>query len=308
MRVALLLSLLTLAALAQAEPVRVFASVLPIKTFVEKVGGEHVDARSMVRPGYSPHTYEPTPQQIAALAGTRLYVRTGLPFEEPWMPRIRSANPAMEVLDARSGMALRTLEAHDHDEDHHGHEHGHHDHGHAKHQHRHGKTQAHGTDEPDPHLWTSPPLAARIAERIRDRLSALDPANAADYERNYRTFAAELETLDAEIHALLDPLKHRRFMVFHPAWGYFADNYGLTQVPIEREGKEPGARALAALIEQARREGVRVVFVQPQFDTRLAARIAEAIGGGVVAVDPLAADYADNLRSVAQQFAEALQR
>lgn len=303
MRVALLLILSILATSAQAEPLRVFASVLPIKTFVEKVGGEHVDARSMVRPGYSPHTYEPTPQQIAALASTRLYVRSGLPFEEAWMPRIRSANPSMEVLDARSGMALRTLEAHDHGDEAHGHDH-HHHHGHEKDRHGH----AHAADEPDPHLWTSPALATRIAERIRDRLSALDPANAADYARNYRAFAAELAALDGEIHALLDPLEHRRFMVFHPAWGYFADSYGLTQVPIEREGKEPGAKALAALIEQARREGVRVVFVQPQFDTRLAARIAEAIGGGVVAVDPLAADYADNLRAVAQQFAEALRR
>lgn len=293
MRVALLLILSILSATAQAEPLRVFASVLPIKTFVEKVGGEHVDARSMVRPGYSPHTYEPTPQQIAALAETRLYVRSGLPFEEAWMPRIRSANPAMDVLDARSGMTLRTIEAHDHGDEARGHDQ--HDHGHA-----------HAADEPDPHLWTSPSLAIRIAERIRDRLSALDPANAADYARNYRAFAAELEALDSEIHALLDPLEHRRFMVFHPAWGYFADNYGLTQVPIEREGKEPGARALAALIEQARREGVRVVFVQPQFDTRLATRIADAIGGGVVAVDPLAADYVENLRNVAQQFAEAL--
>jgi zinc transport system substrate-binding protein len=302
MRVTLLLILSMVVTTAQAEPLRVFASVLPIKTFVEKVGGEHVDARSMVRPGYSPHTYEPTPQQIAALAGTRLYVRTGLPFEEAWMPRIRSTNPSMEVLDARSGMDLRKIEAHDHGEEAHDHGHDHH------HDHRHGETQAHGTDEPDPHLWTSPPLAARIAERIRDRLSALDPENAADYERNHHAFVAELEALDREIHALLDPLEHRRFMVFHPAWGYFADNYGLTQVPIEREGKEPGAKALAALIEQARRERVRVVFVQPQFDTRLAARIAEAIGGGVVVVDPLAADYVDNLRSVAQQFAGALQR
>lgn len=300
MRAAALLSLLVFAALAQAQPLRVFVSVLPMQTFVERVGGAHVEVRSMVRPGHSPHNYEPTPQQIAALAGTRLYVRIGLPFEDAWMHRIRSASPAMQVLDARSGLALRSLEAHEHDADGHGHDHE------PRRAHA-GGEHAHAGDAPDPHLWTSPPLAARISAGIRDTLSQLDPANAADYERNYRAFATELEALDAQIHALLDPLPQRRFMVFHPAWGYFADNYDLVQVPIEREGKEPGAKALAALIEQARREGVRVVFVQPQFDMRLAERIAEAIDGGVVAVDPLAADYVDNLRRVAQQFAAALQ-
>jgi zinc transport system substrate-binding protein len=96
-------------------------------------------------------------------------------------------------------------------------------------------------------------------------------------------------------------------MVFHPAWGYFADTYGLTQVPIEREGKEPGARALAALIDQAKREKTQVVFVQPQFDKRSAVQVAQAIGGAVVAVDPLAPDYIDNLRRVGREFSQALQ-
>jgi zinc transport system substrate-binding protein len=110
---------------------------------------------------------------------------------------------------------------------------------------------------------------------------------------------------DRDLHALLDPLPNRKFMVFHPAWGYFADTYGLTQVPIEREGKEPGARALAALIDQAKRDGIKVVFVQPQFDGARR-QVAQAIGGVVVAVDPLAADYVDNLRRVGREFAGAL--
>jgi zinc transport system substrate-binding protein len=95
-------------------------------------------------------------------------------------------------------------------------------------------------------------------------------------------------------------------MVFHPAWGYFADNYGLTQVAIEHEGKQPGARGLAALIDQAKQANIKVVFVQPQFDKRQARQVAQAIGGAVVAVDPLAADYVDNLRRVGRQFAKAL--
>jgi zinc transport system substrate-binding protein len=252
--------------------------VVPIQSFVEKVGGQHVDARAMVRPGFNPHTYDPTPQQIGALTGAVLYVRTGVPFEEAWMDRIRSANPHMQVIDVRDGVELRAMEADERD-----------------------------GDETDPHVWTSPPLVRQMVGVIRDKLSALDPTHAAEFARNHDTFIVELDALDRELHALLDPLPNRKFMVFHPAWGYFADTYRLTQVPIEREGKEPGARALAALIEQAKQEKVKVVFVQPQFDRSNARQVAQAIGGVVVAVDPLAADYVDNLRRVGREFAGALQ-
>jgi zinc transport system substrate-binding protein len=313
----LLLMLSFLPAVGFAEPLRVFASVVPIQAFVEKIGGRHVDARAMVRPGFNPHTYDPTPQQISALAGAALYVRTGVPFEKAWMARIQSANPEMPVLDARDGVALRALAAHSHGEPGRGAAHQkdsgdeHMQGAEAPHDDHH-KRDAHAADlshdhEQDPHVWTSPPLVRQMVGWIRDKLAELDPAHAADFQRNHDAFVAELAALDRELHTLLDPLPNRRFMVFHPAWGYFADAYGLTQVPIEREGKEPGARALAALIDQAKRENIKVVFMQPQFDKRSATQVAQAIGGAVVAVDPLAADYVDNLRRVGRAFAQALQ-
>jgi zinc transport system substrate-binding protein len=279
---ALLLALL-LAARADAEPLHVFVSVLPLQTFVEKVGGEYVDAEVMVRPGQSPHTYDPTPQQVAALAQADLYVRVGMPFESAWMGRLRAANPDMRVLDAREGIDLRPLASHDHGDKDHGH-----------------------SSALDPHVWTSPLLVERMAANIRDTLTDLDPAHEAGYARNYEAFAAELRELDRDIRTLLTDAEGRKFLVFHPSWGYFADTYGLIQIPIEKEGKEPGARALTALIEQAKREDIRVIFVQPQFSRRSAQQVARAIGGGVVAIDPLAPDYADNLRRAARQIAEAL--
>ncbi len=304
-----LLLLLLLPAVSLADPLRIFASVVPMQSFVKEIGAQHVDAWVMVRPGFNPHTYDPTPQQISALAGATLYVRTGLPFEDAWMERIRSANPRMLVLDAREGINLRSLEAHTHDE--HGAE------PHTDDQHsdehtidaRHDDHHNHAAyaDETDPHVWTSPPLVRHMVGVIRDKLSALAPAHAAAFARNHDAFVAELEALDRELHALLDPMLNRKFMVFHPAWGYFANTYRLTQVPIQREGKEPGARALAALIEQAKQEKIKVVFVQPQFDKRHARQVAQAIGGAVIAVDPLAADYTDNLRRVGREFARALQ-
>lgn len=307
----ILLLLLLMPAVGFAQPLRVFASVVPIQTFVEKIGGEHVDARAMVRPGFNPHTYDPTPQQIAALAGTALYVRTGVPFEQAWMERIRSANPDMQVIDAREGIALREMEAHDHDEHEHGDQH-HSDEGPDHRPEGEAKHDAQAADkehdhEQDPHVWVSPPLVRHMVGVIRDKLTELAPEQAAAFARNHDAFVAELEALDHDLHRLLDPLPNRRFMVFHPAWGYFADTYGLTQVPIEREGKEPGARALAALIDQAKADKIEVIFVQPQFDKRQARQVAEAIGGAVIAVDPLAADYVDNLRRVGREFAQALQ-
>lgn len=266
------------------EPLRVFVSVLPQKTFVEKVGGDRVVVEAMVQPGDSPHTYDPTPRQIAALARTDLYVAIGGTFEDAWMGRIRGVNRKMQVLDSGEGIALRPIEAHEgvqgHDAD--GHEHG----------------------PSDPHLWTSPLLVKQMALRIRDSLSGLDPANAALYATNAAAFTAELDALDRDIRARLAGVAGNRFMVYHPAWGYFADTYGLIQIPIEHEGKEPGPRALAALIDQARRDGVRLILVQPQFSRKAAAQVATAIGGRVEVVDNLAADYAANLRRVADALAQ----
>ncbi|MBA1330785.1 ABC transporter substrate-binding protein, partial [Candidatus Endoriftia persephone str. Guaymas] len=138
--------------------------------------------------------------------------------------------------------------------------------------------------------------------------SRLAPQHQAKFEHNYQRFAQQLEQLDREIKQQLSGLRSRRFMVFHPAWGYFADAYGLTQIAIEQEGKEPGARALTALIEQARAKQVRVIFVQPQFNRKTAQRLAAAIGGRVEPIDPLAENYIDNLRRVARLIAEANRR
>ena len=210
----LLLLLLLVPAVGFAESLRVFASVVPVQTFVQKCGGKHVDARAMVRPGFNPRTYDPTPHQISALAGTVLYVRIGVPYENAWMERIRSANPGVQVLDARNGITLRAMEAHSHDNEEQterhrreadGTKHRQHADGHDPDHDKHVADAAH-VDEPDPHVWTSPPLVKHIVGMICDKLSELDPAHAAEFARNHDAFVAELDALDRELHALLDPL------------------------------------------------------------------------------------------------------
>jgi zinc transport system substrate-binding protein len=258
-----------------APPLKVVVSVLPLETIVQRIGGEHVRVETIVQPGQSPHSFEPTPRQVADLSSAALYIRTGMPFEDAWMSRFHAANPKMRVLDARAGIRLRR------DED-----------------------AEHG-DAMDPHVWTSPLLVKVMARNIRDTLESLDPAHARDYAANYSALIDELSALDREIHATLRGIKRPAFMVFHPAWGYFAEAYGLTQIPVEQEGKEPGAKALVALIDRARSAGVKVIFTQPQLSPRLAEQVARAIGGRVEILDPLAPDYFANLRRVARAIAEA---
>ncbi|MGA8862595.1 MAG: zinc ABC transporter substrate-binding protein [Gallionella sp.] len=262
---------------AMAAPLQVFVSILPQKYFVEHIGGKQVAVSVMVGPGQSPETYEPTPRQMVALSQARLYFSIGVPFEDTWMNRIRDANPALRVVPMQRGIALLPL--------------------------------ARPGGEPggtDPHVWTSPRRVETMAATIRDALIETDPAHRGDYESNYRAFIAELDALDRNIQSILAPAKGKPFLVFHPAWGYFAKDYALRQIPIEAEGKEPGAKALARVIDFGREEGVKVIFVQEQFSRRTAATVAAAIGARVVAVDPLAEDYPQNLLRVAHEFADSL--
>lgn len=293
-RGALALLLLTLlpGAPSFAATLDAFVSVLPLATFVERVGGERVSVHTLVQPGHSPHTYEPTPRQITALANADLYFRVGMPFEDAWMKRIAAANPDMPMVDLRDGLKLRPQEAHGHGDEHaHGPKDGH----------------AHSPDRDamDAHVWTSPRLVRQMLATIREQLTALDPAGAEAYAANQAAFDAELAELDAALTRKLAGLGQRGFLVYHPAWGYFADAYGLLQIPIEDQGKEPGARRLTTLIEQAQATGARVILVQPQFDQRAAQQVAKAIDGRVEPVDPLATDYAAALHRLADVLVDA---
>lgn len=279
----LLLSTLQVAAGEDAR-LRVFVSILPQQYFVEQIGGEHVQVRVLVGSGQSPATFEPRPQQIVALTAAQLYYRIGVSFEEVLIRQVRAANPAIQVLDAREGLNLRRMEPAE------GHVH----------------TSDNDHDAlPDPHVWLDPQRVIFMMARLRDQLAQLMPRHKPDFERNYRRFVTELKQLDSDIRHRLSGLQAANIMVFHPSWGYFTDRYGLRQIPIEAEGKAPGGRSLARLVDQAREARIRVIFVQPQFSQAQAKVIAQAVGARVLAIDPLALDYSANLRRVADAIAEA---
>ncbi len=291
----LLLALLALPApVACGDRPLVFVSIPPQRYFVTAIAGDLVDVSIMVMPGASPATYEPTPEQMRRLTEARAYFAVGVPFESAWLKRFASANPAMPVIHTEAGIAKMPMAVHhDHDgpsrepdpppdHDHHG--------------------------ILDPHVWLSPELARGLAQHTCQGLMAMDPAHAATFEANLAALLKDMDALDADISKVVEtiPEAKRTFMVFHPAWGYFARQYELRQVPIQSEGKEPGPRQLAHIVRQGRDMGIGVVFVQPQFSDRSARVIATEMGARVIPLDPLAEDWDANLRAAAEAFRRAL--
>ena len=261
-----------------AEPIPVFVSIVPQKYFVERIGGDQVKVEVMVKSGESPATFNPNPKKMSLLSQAKLYFSIGVPFETIWIDRIRSIHQNLQFVPL-------------HDKVHTVHEHGSH--------------HSHSTG--DPHIWTSPAKVKIIAQKIKDTLTHAKPEKEKFFEENLQTFFNDLNLLDKDIRAILASSDNRRFMVFHPAWSYFAEDYGLEQIAIEHEGKEPGARTLQKTIEEGKRLGIKVIFVQKQFSLSIAENIAKMIGATVREMDPLAEDYLGNMRRTATAISGALQ-
>ncbi len=273
--------------------VAVFVSIAPQKYFVQQIGKNLVDIQVMIQPGADPHTYEPKPKQMVAITKAGLYFALGIEFEKARLKKISRANPKMKVVKTDQGIQKIPMAAH-----HHRDEKGEH---HAETEHGQDKDY-HALRGLDPHIWLSPPLVRKQARAILTALQEIDPAHRSAYEANYQTFVSEITDLDAELKNIFAGKHGLQFMVFHPSWGYFARTYGLKQIAVEIEGKEPKPAQLKELIEHTREKNIKVIFAQPQFSARSAELIAREIGGQVVFADPLAEDWADNLRKVAQQI------
>ncbi len=275
--------------------VPVLVSIPPQAELVERIGAPHVRAEVLVGPGQNPHAYEPTPAQLAAASRARLYFTIGLPFEGGLVPRLRAGFPELGIVDTQAGIPLRRIEAHAHDADEH------------DHQHEHGAESADAAGGDDPHTWLNPQFFKIQARTVAAALERSDPGHGEDYRRNLAECEAALDALDARLRAVLAPLRGRELFVYHPAFGYFADAYGLVQVPVEIGGREPAPREVAALIRRAREAGARVIFVQPQFSTRSAEVIAQEIGGAVVPLDDLARDYFASMERMAEAVRQGLE-
>lgn len=277
---------------ARAEgPLVVGVSIPPQAWLVSAIGGSYVKPLVLLPPGASPATYEPGPRQLAQLSRARLYFSIGVPFEKALLPRLAATFPQLKVVPMQKGIKPRRLEGHHHHQGERGHE--------QEKEHQPG----HEPGAPDPHVWLGPRQMMQLAANTTGALSALDPAHAARFGANLARVHQQMVALDARLLEVLAPLKGRTVLVYHPAYGYLLDTYGLQQEAVELEGKEPGPRRLAAIVDQAKAEGIRVIFVQPQFNPASAKALARAIHGAVVPLDPLARDYPANLAAMAEAIA-----
>jgi zinc transport system substrate-binding protein len=234
-----------------------------------------VDIHVMLPAGQSPETYSPSPKMLASLSVAQVYFQIGVPFEVSWTDAIRSVNSAIRIAACCEQMAAPA-----------------------------SATSTH--DHQDLHIWSSPAQVKILAMQIRDELSLIDPAHGDDYQQGYLSFVAELDALDRQIQSSLANIRIRHFIVSHAAWGYFAEQYGLTQLALENNGKESGPRSLLGIIKLARDENIPTVFSIKQYQTPVVNSLARELKANVIELDPLAEDYLANMAQVSAHIAGAL--
>ncbi len=255
-------------------------SIAPFKYFVEAIGGNDFKVNVMVPPGANPHEYEPFPKQISTLSKSVGYISDGyLDFEITWLDRFYETNRSMKKLSLSQNIDLLRPDSH----------------GDSEH-----------VTTADPHYWVSPKCALIMAASVRDFLSGLNPVHKNLYQENYNKLVLKIEELDKKATGLFSGLTHRSFMIYHPNLGYLARDYGLEEITVEYEGKEPPPSAMKALIDRARIDGIKTIFIQKEFDTKNAREIAHEIGGKVVIIDPLSEDWFNSTLNIINALHDSL--
>lgn len=247
------------------QKMKIMVTLLPMKSMVEAIGKEHVTVSVMVPQGTHPNTFEPSPSQMVALSSASLYINMGIPHEQNWLPQVKAARPDMPIISFMDAVDTRKKD---------------------------------GKDITDPHIWLGPQQLRDMATSLRDTLVKLDPDNGADFIENTDTWIDQLNIADAQAKVRLEPYKGRAFLVFHPAFGYLSDYYGIRQIAIQNQGMEPGPRRIASSIEIARSENIHTIFVQESFSQDEAKTIANEINGELVVLNPLAGNLIDNITNI----------
>lgn len=269
-------------------------TIEPQRYFAEAIAGDKYMVNSMVSAGLNPENYDPTPRQMVDLGKSEAYFRIGpIGFEQAWMERIRQNNPDLKIFDLSEGFPLVAEPEDHHAEPEEGEDASHHDHSHG-----------HSHEGPDPHIWSSISGARQIARNTLDAFISLDPENKDYYTDNYNFLLKEIDRTEKEMHSRLDTLSNRTFIIYHPALTYLARDFGLTQLCIELDGKEPSPSQLKELIETARDNDVQVVFVQQEFDKKNAGLIARETGCNLVSINPLAYDWSGEMINIANALAD----
>jgi len=256
-------------------------SILPQKYFIEKIVGDNFAINVMIPPGASPVTYEPTPKQMKDISKSDLYIRIGhIEFEKAWMKNIKDLNSEMDIIDQSKNSELIKTDQRI----------------------KHGDHYHYGVD---PHIWTSPREVKKQVQFIYEYLSEEYPDLKSEFTENYKVFIGEVDALDAYLSENLKPLKDKKFLIFHPALAYIARDYGLEQISIEIDGKEPTPANIQEIVKVTKNEQIKIVFVQQQFSTHNAEVIAKEIGGKVVQINPLAFNWYDGVKHITDEIVKS---
>ena len=270
-------------------PIKVAVSIIPQSYAVNRVAGDLVDVITLVGPGQSPHNYETTPRQMADLAESEAWFLSGTDFENALVPKVTALYPDLPVIDTTEGVTFRMMDEHSHEDEH--------EDEHSHEEDEHGHEDEHDMVY-DKHTWLSKDPYIIQVNHIADTLSAIDAENASVYKENASEFISEIEQLFAQLRKDLAPLSGSTVFVYHPAFGYFLDEFNIHQEAVENGGKEPTAKTLAALIEEAQEDNVQAIFVQQQFPKEAAQSVADAVGAQILSLDPLAYDWLENIRKM----------
>jgi zinc transport system substrate-binding protein len=294
----------------------VFAGIPPISNIAQIIGGEYISVNTLLPAGQSPHSFTPRPGLVKKLGQAKLYISVNMPFEQNIiLPLLKRRD--ISVCAADKGInkicISESHHTHDHTSEAKHDEHSNHDdpaeHIHAikaeaKDNEDHAKKLAH----PDPHIWLSTANDIIIAGNITDSLCEIDPAHAAVYRQNLASFTKKVTQVKVELERLLAPFKGRTLYVYHPAFGYFAAEFGMKQQAVEHEGKQPTPKEIATLIKNAKHDGVKFIFVQPRFSERSAEIIATQVGAQVIRLNPLSGDLLGNYVKIAESIKLAMSK
>lgn len=249
-------------------------SIVPEKTFVKKIAGDDFEINVLIPPGASPAAYTLLPSQLKDIANSVIWFKMGhIGFEYSWQDKIEQANKNMKVVDLSEGLDLIAE-----NEEQHG------DHVHV--------------NGVNPHIWMSPVLVKEMAKKIADELTILNPDKGPDYKVNYLKFVKEIDQLNIEIKKLLKDYQGKKMILFHPSLSYYARDYGLEEYSLESGGKEPTPQHLKTVVDMAKKDTIKVIYIQSEFDREHARVFAEEIGGEVIQIRPLDPAWSDNLMEI----------
>lgn len=255
-------------------------TIEPQRYFLDHIVGDAFSVNTLVPVGTSPEAYEPAPSVMVNMGKSELYFMVGdLGFENAWSQRLAENNPEVTLVNCSQGIHL--MEGHEH----------HHEEGDDHHHHHH--------DGMDPHVWSSPRAVKVFTRNMLEAVVQADPENEAYYRENYEALLEKIERTDSTVHALLSEVPGRSFIIYHPALGYFAHDYGLNQLSIEFEGKNPSPAQIRKIVDIAKEEKINTVFIEKGFDTKNAEVIANEIQAELFVIDPLAYEWDTELIRIA---------